>query len=121
MESRCRAKRALVSTHRSRKAVHQQREAAAADALMLNAAVRSAAAAYPAWAATGPGRRRELLLRAADALLAHQAEFVECMIAETGATEGWAGFNVVFGASILREAASMTSQIIGRGHSDRCS
>jgi benzaldehyde dehydrogenase (NAD) len=35
------------------------------------------------------------------------------MIAETGATEGWAGFNVAFGASVLREAASMTSQIKG--------
>src|SRR5450631_2824771 len=35
------------------------------------------------------------------------------MIAETGATEGWAGFNVAIGASILREAASMTTQISG--------
>ena len=35
------------------------------------------------------------------------------MIAETGATEGWAGFNVAFGASLLREAASMTTQIAG--------
>ena len=87
--------------------------AAAADSADVAAAVRSAAAAYPAWAATGPGRRRELLLRAADALLAHQAEFVKCMIEETGATEGWAAFNVVVGASLLREAASMTTQISG--------
>jgi acyl-CoA reductase-like NAD-dependent aldehyde dehydrogenase len=35
------------------------------------------------------------------------------MIAEAGATEGWAGFNTAFGASILREAASITSQITG--------
>ena len=35
------------------------------------------------------------------------------MIAETGATEGWAAFNVAFGASLLREAASMTTQISG--------
>src|SRR5450631_4364765 len=35
------------------------------------------------------------------------------MIAETGATEGWAGFNVAFGASVFREAASMTTQISG--------
>jgi benzaldehyde dehydrogenase (NAD) len=35
------------------------------------------------------------------------------MIAETGATQGWAGFNVMLGASFLREAAAMTSQISG--------
>jgi acyl-CoA reductase-like NAD-dependent aldehyde dehydrogenase len=88
-------------------------QAAAAALADVTAAVRSAAAAFPAWAATGPGRRRELLLRAADALLAHRAEFVKCMIEETGATEGWAAFNVVTGASLLREAASMTTQVSG--------
>jgi benzaldehyde dehydrogenase (NAD) len=35
------------------------------------------------------------------------------MIEETGATEGWAAFNVVVGASLLREAASTTTQISG--------
>lgn len=88
-------------------------QAAAASASDVDLAVRSAAAASKSWAATGPGRRRELLLRAADVLFSHQAEFVQYMIAETGATEGWAGFNVAIGASILREAASMTSQISG--------
>jgi benzaldehyde dehydrogenase (NAD) len=88
-------------------------QAAAAAGADVSAAVRSAGAAFPAWAATGPARRRELLLRAADALLAHQAEFVKCMIEKTGATEGWAAFNVIVGASLLREAASMTTQISG--------
>jgi acyl-CoA reductase-like NAD-dependent aldehyde dehydrogenase len=73
----------------------------------------AAAEALPAWSATGPGKRRELLLRASDVLLAHQREFVEYMIAEIGATEGWAGFNVAFAASVLREAASMTTQLNG--------
>ena len=40
-------------------------------------------------------------------------DFIALMVAETGGTEGWAGFNVAFAASILREAASMTSQITG--------
>ena len=35
------------------------------------------------------------------------------MVAETGATQPWAAFNVAFAASILREAASMTTQIAG--------
>ncbi len=88
-------------------------KAAAADAADVDAAVNAAATAFPAWSGTGPSRRRELLLRAADMLLTHQQEFVDLMIAETGATAGWAGFNVAFGASILREAASITSQITG--------
>lgn len=87
--------------------------AAAAGVADVNRAVEAASAAFPAWAATGPGRRRELLLKSADALLARQPEFVAAMISETGATEGWAAFNVGFAASILREAASATTQIAG--------
>ena len=88
-------------------------KAAAATIADVNAAVGAAATAFPAWSATGPGKRRELLLRAADTLSSHQRDFVECIVAETGGTEAWAGFNVFFAASILREAAAMTSQIAG--------
>src|SRR5580658_2212956 len=88
-------------------------KAAASGPRDVEAAVKAAAGALPAWSATGPGKRRELLLRAADVLLSHQRGFIESMIAETGATEGWAGFNAAFGASVLREAASMTTQLNG--------
>jgi vanillin dehydrogenase len=88
-------------------------KAAAATIADVNSAVEAAVAAFPGWAATGPSHRREILLRSAETLIAHEQEFVEFMIAETGATAAWAGFNVMFGASILREAASMTSQITG--------
>jgi len=87
--------------------------AAAAGVADVNRAVEAAAAAFPSWAATGPARRRELLLKSADALLARQPEFAAGMISETGATEGWAAFNVAFAASILREAASVTTRITG--------
>jgi acyl-CoA reductase-like NAD-dependent aldehyde dehydrogenase len=87
--------------------------AAAASAADANRAVEAAAAAFDAWSTTGPGRRRELLLRAADSLRACQSEFVNTLIAETGATAGWAGFNVVTAAAFLREAALMTTQIAG--------
>ena len=40
-------------------------------------------------------------------------EFTRLLVAETGATEGWAGFNVAFAANMLREAASITTQIAG--------
>jgi benzaldehyde dehydrogenase (NAD) len=87
--------------------------AAASSVSDAGAAAKAAADAFLAWAATGPGKRRELLLRAADILLAHERHFIAGMIAETGATEGWAAFNVAFGASILREAGSMTTQMNG--------
>lgn len=87
--------------------------AAAAEVADVNAAAEAAAKAFPGWAATGPGRRRELLSRAADCLLAHQQDFTNAMVAEIGATEGWAGFNVALGATLLREAAAMTTQITG--------
>src|SRR4051794_32379021 len=58
--------------------------AAAAGVEDINAAVQAAAAAFPAWAETGPGRRRELLMNAAEALSSRQAEFAEAMIGEVG-------------------------------------
>ncbi len=76
-------------------------------------AVRAAAAAYPAWSATGPSERRALLMKAADALEASTERVIQSMITETGATGPWAGFNCMLGAGILREAAAMTTQITG--------
>ena len=87
--------------------------AAAAHLAEVNEAVQAAATAFSAWSGSGPGHRRELLTKSADALLARQPEFVAAMIAETGSTEAWAGFNVAFAASILREAAASTTRITG--------
>ncbi|MGB6192444.1 MAG: aldehyde dehydrogenase family protein, partial [Terracidiphilus sp.] len=87
--------------------------AAAAKSGDVNAAVAAAAKAFPEWAATGPGRRRELLLKSAELLMTYQQDFIRYLISETGATEPWAGINVALAAGILREAASMTSQITG--------
>ncbi|MFS2153903.1 aldehyde dehydrogenase [Rhizobium sp. Rhizsp42] len=76
-------------------------------------AANAAAKAFPGWAATGPGARRKLLLAAADKLQEKAPQFVEAMAAETGATAGWAMFNVGLAADMLREAASLTTQIAG--------
>ncbi len=76
-------------------------------------AANAAAKAFPAWAATGPGQRRKILLAAADRLQERAPEFVAAMAAETGATAGWAMFNVGLAADMLREAASLTTQISG--------
>ncbi|MBI1418523.1 MAG: aldehyde dehydrogenase family protein [Limimaricola sp.] len=87
--------------------------AAAAGPADVDRAVAAAAAAFPAWSETGPGKRREILMKAADILAARTPDFIEAGIAETGATGPWIGFNVMFAGQILREAAAMTTQIKG--------
>lgn len=77
------------------------------------AAVEAAAAAFPAWSKGGPGQRRALLSKAADVLASKAEEFTRLMTEETGATAPWAGFNVMLASNMLREAASMTTQIAG--------
>lgn len=72
-----------------------------------------AAAAFPAWAAQGPNARRAVLMKAADALEARKDEFVAAMMAEIGATAGWAMFNLGLAAGMVREAAAITTQIAG--------
>ena len=81
-----------------------------ADAVM---AVEAAAEAFKTWSETGPSERRMLLLKAADMLQAKLPQFVEAVAAETGATGMWAGFNVMLAAGMLREAASLTTQVAG--------
>jgi acyl-CoA reductase-like NAD-dependent aldehyde dehydrogenase len=87
--------------------------AAAADVEDASAAVNAAAQAFPAWAALGPGTRRQHLWSAAQMLKERGVEFVRRMRAETGATQGWAQFNVQFASMLLEEAAALTTQIEG--------
>ncbi|MCM2972431.1 aldehyde dehydrogenase [Larsenimonas suaedae] len=77
------------------------------------AAADAAQKAFASWSRTGPGERRARLLKAADVMEAHQARFIELMVSETGATPGWAGFNVAIAAGMLREAAGLTTQVGG--------
>ena len=84
--------------------------ASPADAVM---AVEAAAEAFKTWSETGPGERRALLLSAAQKLEEKTPKFIECVPAETGATGMWAGFNVMLAAAMIREAASLTTQVAG--------
>jgi acyl-CoA reductase-like NAD-dependent aldehyde dehydrogenase len=88
--------------------------AAAGKAADAKAAADAAAAALPAWAALGPNARRAILLKCADAIQARAADFTGAMAEETGATAAWAGFNVQLAAGMMREAASLTTQITGQ-------
>ncbi len=77
------------------------------------AAASAAAAAFPEWSAMGPNKRRDYLLKASELLRERTPGFIERMAQETGATATWAGFNAHLAANMLREAASMTTQISG--------
>ena len=73
----------------------------------------AAAAAFPTWSGMGPNARRALLNKAAAALESRADAFVEAMMGEIGATEGWARFNLMLAAGMVREAAALTTQIGG--------
>jgi acyl-CoA reductase-like NAD-dependent aldehyde dehydrogenase len=88
-------------------------EAAAANVDDARAAASAAATAFQIWSQSSVGERRGKLLKAADIMESYQNEFIARMVAETGATPAWAGFNVMVAASVLREAASLTTQIGG--------
>ena len=87
--------------------------AAAAAAVDALAAVDAAAAAFPAWSGLGPSARRAKLNKAADLMEARAGDFAAAVRDETGSTAGWGHFNVHLAAGVLREAASMTSQVGG--------
>lgn len=87
--------------------------AAAASIEDARAAVDAAHAAFPGWSALGPNARRAALMKAADALDARADAFVDAMMGEIGATEGWARFNLMLAVSMVREAAGLTTQIGG--------
>ncbi|MGX1101157.1 aldehyde dehydrogenase [Amorphus sp. MBR-141] len=87
--------------------------AASAGADDATLAADSAHAAFAAWSRTGPTERRRILLAAADCLEAKTAEFISVMASEIGASQLWAGFNVMLAANLFREAASLATQIQG--------
>ena len=78
-----------------------------------NAAVEAAAAAFPEWSALGPNAKRAKLNDSAGALAAKEDQFVDAMMGEIGATEGWARFNLMLAVGMVREAAALTTQIGG--------
>jgi acyl-CoA reductase-like NAD-dependent aldehyde dehydrogenase len=84
--------------------------AGAADAVQ---AVESASGAFQLWRRSTPTERRRILLKAADILEVKMPLFLEAMASEVGASQLWAGFNVMASASLLREAASLATQIQG--------
>lgn len=87
---------------------------AAASCADVREAADAALAALTEWSTMSPEGRRSVLLRAADLMTDHIDDFTHLMLTEAGATAGWARFNVTLAASMLREAAAMTTQISGQ-------
>ena len=87
--------------------------APAATVADAEAVAAAAQAAFPAWSVLGPNARRALLTAAADRMAAKADQFVDAMMGEIGATEGWARFNLMLAVGMVREAAALTTQIGG--------
>jgi acyl-CoA reductase-like NAD-dependent aldehyde dehydrogenase len=77
---------------------------AAATVEDVDAAVTVAAAAFPAWAATEPAERRELLIRAGELLSERAADIATIISEETSGTFGWGMFNCGLAASMFAAA-----------------
>lgn len=88
-------------------------EAEAMQATDMAAIAAKAQQGFEAWSKVGPNARRAVLQKAATALESKQDEFVDAMMGETGSTAGWAMFNLMLAASMLREASALTTQISG--------
>jgi acyl-CoA reductase-like NAD-dependent aldehyde dehydrogenase len=88
-------------------------QSAAASVADANRAAESAGEAFKTWSLTGPTERRRLLLAAADKLEAKIGDICQAMAAEIGASGLWGGFNVMASVNLIREAASLTTQIQG--------
>lgn len=87
--------------------------AAAAGVADARRVAASAGEAFKTWSQTGPSERRRVLMVAADKLEAKGGEIGQAMAAEVGASGLWGGFNVWAAANLIREAASLTTQIQG--------
>jgi acyl-CoA reductase-like NAD-dependent aldehyde dehydrogenase len=88
--------------------------AAAATVADAKAAADAAQAAFPKWSAMGPSARRKILNKAADILEARTPDFITLVSGETGGSPGWGGFNCYLAAGMMREAASITTQVTGQ-------
>src|SRR3569833_2692 len=91
-------------------AIHKSSSASASDA---DAAVAAAAEALPAWLATTPRQRRDVLLKAADVLLRRRGELEAYMRDETGADDMMIGFNFEPMRDIMIDVAGRVSTLEG--------
>lgn len=81
---------------------------------VVDDAIASAQRAFTSWSRTTYVERRNLLNRTADILESMRDEISVAMITETGAKKDWTmGANLAAAVGLLREVASMASQVKG--------
>jgi len=86
---------------------------AAGGAEDMRRAVDAAQAAFPEWAATPPGAKRQIFLKAADVMESRQDELVRAMMEEVGGTIGISMFQMGFVPGLYRMAASAAYDVKG--------
>lgn len=69
--------------------------------------------AFSSWKHTSASHRRDLLLRAADIFQMRKAEVIRLQVEETSCEPGWAGFNVGYGLTAMREIAASITSVFG--------
>ena len=86
----------------------------AGDAEDTRRAIEAAHQAFPGWARTRPGQRQLVFLRAADILEARRSALTADLAGETGCGQHFAGVQVDFAVSLLRQAAALPYQPVGQ-------
>jgi len=86
---------------------------AAASRKDMKIALTAAAEAFPAWAATTPAQRAELLFKAAAIIKRRRSEIAEILAKETGSTISFATFQQDLLAGILEMGAGWAYEIKG--------
>jgi acyl-CoA reductase-like NAD-dependent aldehyde dehydrogenase len=76
-------------------------------------AIEAAANAFPGWSQTPPAQRQRIFLKAADILESRIEDTASWLTRETGATFGFAMFQLQFVAGLFRQAAALGYQPIG--------
>jgi acyl-CoA reductase-like NAD-dependent aldehyde dehydrogenase len=79
----------------------------------VRSAIEAAQAAFPEWAATPPGAKRRIFLKAADVMESRQEDLVKAMMEEVGGTIGISMFQMGFVPGLYRMAASAAYDVKG--------
>lgn len=101
------------------KVVHAAASASEAD---VRAAIDSAATAFQKWKTALPKTRRDILLKAAEVMLARNDELRDYMSDETGCPHSWSNRNLEIARDFIIDVAGRLSSLDGTmatpGHSD---
>lgn len=90
--------------------IHRAASANVSEALSV---VGAAQAAFPAWRDLAPSAKRDIFLKTAEILTSRVEELKKYTVDETGATEGWAAFDISLATEVLLDVAGRISSLKG--------